>query len=291
MCADKKARSLPKSFAVAAFISLAACAGIAFAACYAVGAQLQWEGAFLTVALGALAAALILWERLLMPHAPAIEEREVLRSDDAARAAAVATLCTGGEAVVGRRAWLARLFAGATAIVGISALFPLRSLTPGIGRKLRSTAWARGSRLVRADGSLVNAGDIEMNSVLTVFPEGHTGPEAEFDMANSATLLIRIPENELVLPDGRKAGAPAGLIALSKVCTHAGCPVALYRAADRQLFCPCHQSAFDVRRGGERIFGPADKALPQLPIAIAADGTLLALGDFPGPVGPPAWST
>ncbi|HLI95631.1 MAG TPA: Rieske (2Fe-2S) protein, partial [Candidatus Baltobacteraceae bacterium] len=80
-----------------------------------------------------------------------------------------------------------------------------------------------------------------------------------------------------------------GLLAFSKVCTHAGCPVGLYRAAARQLFCPCHQSTFDVLTGGNRTFGPASRGLPQLPLALAPDGTLEALGDYPEPIGPGYW--
>jgi ubiquinol-cytochrome c reductase iron-sulfur subunit len=75
----------------------------------------------------------------------------------------------------------------------------------------------------------------------------------------------------------------------SKVCTHAGCPVGLYEAQRHELLCPCHQSAFDVLRGAEPTSGPAARALPQLPIAIAPDGTLVATGDFTGAVGPSYW--
>jgi ubiquinol-cytochrome c reductase iron-sulfur subunit len=65
--------------------------------------------------------------------------------------------------------------------------------------------------------------------------------------------------------------------------------VALYRAADRELICPCHQSAFDVMADGAVISGPADHALPRLPIEIGSDGFLRATGDFPEPVGPGFW--
>ena len=65
---------------------------------------------------------------------------------------------------------------------------------------------------------------------------------------------------------GRADWAPDGLIAYSKVCTHAGCPVGLYEAEHHQLLCPCHQSAFDVLDGAEPVFGPAGRALPQLPL-------------------------
>jgi ubiquinol-cytochrome c reductase iron-sulfur subunit len=79
------------------------------------------------------------------------------------------------------------------------------------------------------------------------------------------------------------------LLVYSKVCTHAGCPVGLYEAQRHELLCPCHQSAFDVLRGAQPRSGPAARAQPQLPIAIAPDGTIMALGDFSSPIGPAYW--
>ena len=54
--------------------------------------------------------------------------------------------------------------------------------------------------------------------------------------------------------------------------------------------CPCHYSTFDVRQAAKPVFGPAARALPQLPLAIAADGTLVAAGPLSGSVGPAWWS-
>jgi ubiquinol-cytochrome c reductase iron-sulfur subunit len=55
------------------------------------------------------------------------------------------------------------------------------------------------------------------------------------------------------------------------------------------LVCPCHYSTFDVSTGGHRIFGPAGRALPQLPLEIDGEGHLVAAGDFSGRVGPSWW--
>jgi ubiquinol-cytochrome c reductase iron-sulfur subunit len=90
------------------------------------------------------------------------------------------------------------------------------------------------------------------------------------------------------LPDSQ-AAQTQGYMAYSRVCTHAGCPVALYRAADRELICPCHQSVFNVLADGAVVSGPADHPLPRLPIEIGEDGVLRAIGDFPSTVGPGFW--
>ena len=56
------------------------------------------------------------------------------------------------------------------------------------------------------------------------------------------------------------------IVAYSKICTHVGCPVALYEQTTHHILCPCHQSTFDAPRGATVIFGPAARPLPQLPI-------------------------
>jgi ubiquinol-cytochrome c reductase iron-sulfur subunit len=92
------------------------------------------------------------------------------------------------------------------------------------------------------------------------------------------------------LPGERAAWAPEGCVGYSKICTHAGCPVGLYRSEAHQLLCPCHQSTFDVLRGAVPVFGPAARPLPQLPMEVDADGYLVARGDFHEPVGPSFWN-
>jgi ubiquinol-cytochrome c reductase iron-sulfur subunit len=103
-------------------------------------------------------------------------------------------------------------------------------------------------------------------------------------------VLIRVEPDLLQLAPDRQAWAPQGLVAYSKICTHAGCPLGLYLAATHELRCPCHQSTFDVLVGAQPVYGPAPKPLPQLPITIGPDGVLRATGDFEAPVGPSYWN-
>ena len=55
------------------------------------------------------------------------------------------------------------------------------------------------------------------------------------------------------------------------------------------LVCPCHYSTFDPARAGKVLFGPAGRALPQLPLMVDRRGVLRAAGNFSGPVGPSWW--
>ncbi len=282
---------MKKEFVVAGLLGVTALCAIAFTYVYASFPSTQLAAALLLFAFGSLAAALVVWEHELMPRGETIEQRGSLPSGQEKNDAASDEFFHGADEFVGRRSWLVKVLAGAAGALGIAVLFPLRSLAPtfaGIS-DLTHTSWRKGSRMVRQDGRLVHATDLDVNSVVTVFPEGHVGPGFANDMANDATMLVRVPVDELQLPADRAAWAPGGLLAFSKVCTHAGCPVGLYRAAARQLFCPCHQSTFDVLTGGDRVFGPAARGLPQLPIRVERDGTIAALGDYPEPIGPGYW--
>jgi ubiquinol-cytochrome c reductase iron-sulfur subunit len=45
-----------------------------------------------------------------------------------------------------------------------------------------------------------------------------------------------------------------------------------------------------VTDGAKVIFGPAHRPLPQLPIEVDAEGSLVAPGDFTEPIGPSFWN-
>jgi ubiquinol-cytochrome c reductase iron-sulfur subunit len=108
--------------------------------------------------------------------------------------------------------------------------------------------------------------------------------------------VVRLDPRALKLPRGRSGWAPEGIVAYSKICTHAGCAIALYRKPTfapvqprPALVCPCHYSTFDPATGGTVLFGPAGRDLPQLPLMIDGSGGLRAAGNFSGPVGPSWW--
>ncbi len=268
---------------VTAFSFMLSGAGsIGFAASYVIGAGTQWEGFCLAIALGGLAAGVLVWGTSLLPHELVVDERDEFPSSSAQRAAAEAAF-QRGEETIGRRAVLLRWMAAALALFGIAAIFPIRSLGPGLGRRFTSTKWAPGARVVGEDGVPIRVGDLAIGSVLTVFPEGFVGDAA------SQTLLLRLKPSALQVSVERADWSPLGYVAYSKVCTHAGCPVGLYRAASLQLLCPCHQSVFDVAEEARPISGPAARPLPQLPLLIGKDGFLRARTDYQEPIGPGFW--
>ena len=173
----------------------------------------------------------------------------------------------GGVEEMRRRRFLFRLLIAAGVALGLAAIIPIRSLGRAPGASLFRTKWKAGSRLVDEEGNLVTRDTLEVGSFATVFPEDAPGS------ADSQAVLIRVEPGTLQLPADRAAGAPDGYVVYSKICTHAGCALGLYLAAQQQLRCPCHQSTFDVLNGAEPVYGPAPRPLPQLLIEIDDDGT------------------
>jgi quinol---cytochrome c reductase iron-sulfur subunit len=266
---------------IAALFGVTAITGVVLLIVYVLGGQTQVEGVLLGIALGSFGIGVVLWARDLMDTPIVIEERHPAASSPETTADFQAALTE--EAGFTRRKLLVGMLVAAFAGLGAALAIPVLSLGPRPGAEQFSTSWRKGLRLVRGDGTAVKAGDLEVDSILTVFPEGAVGS------ADSQTVLIRVPPETLRLDPPRASWAPEGYVAYSKICTHAGCPVGLFRAAERKLICPCHQSTFDVLTGATPVFGPAGRPLPQLPISIAPDGTFTAEGDFPEPVGPSFW--
>jgi ubiquinol-cytochrome c reductase iron-sulfur subunit len=276
----REARWATGRIALALLVSTACSIGLTVL--YAMGGQPQLEGALLGGTLGGLSVAFVLWGKHLMPGGGYVEERLPMEPPHEEREAFLRAYA-GGERMIARRAFLSRMLLLALGALGAALVFPIRSLGPGPKGALFRTAWRRGLRLVTPDGQPVRAEDVTPGGVLTVFPQGHT------DAADSQTILIRA-DPALIRPvPGREDWSPDGLLAYSKICTHAGCPVGLYEQRTGRLFCPCHQSVFDVLNGARPEAGPATRPLPQLPIEVDREGFLRARGDFSAPVGPGFW--
>ncbi len=278
--------------AVAVLLVLCGLAAGAFAVLVVADPQTQLLGVTLGAALASLAAALLLASKRVVVQETAVEDREIEATarpeDDAALAA---ELRAGGEGITRRRALGAAAGVAGAGLAGALVL-PVTALGPGLGDAPNETPWRRGRRLVTTDGEPLRADALEVGSFSSALPEG-----ADKRELGSPVVVVRVDPRSLRLPAARRAWAPLGILAFSQICTHAGCAVTLFRyPVDEQtsegpaLVCPCHYSTFDVRRAAKPVFGPAARALPQLPLSIAADGTLVAAGPLSGSVGPAWWS-
>ncbi|MGO9195692.1 MAG: Rieske 2Fe-2S domain-containing protein [Acidimicrobiales bacterium] len=276
-----------RGIAVMFFLGLVGFAG--FGAAYWQNWSNFWLGVTLSVGFLGLGIGMVGWGKYLMPRGPFSESRHRNEPTAEEREVFLQDLSSRGKVAIERRSFLLTILGAAGAVFGIVAMFPLlRSLGPLPKHLFYTTSWRKGSYLVSPEGRKVHKDDLDKGGVLTVFPEGDVGG------ALSQTLLIR-PESAdfgyVVTAPGRETWGPEGYLAFSKVCTHAGCPVALYQKALDELLCPCHQSIFEVGPGrpATPVFGPAPRPLPQLPLYIDSAGYLRAQNHYDEPVGPGFW--
>jgi len=276
--------------AVLALLGAAAALSIAFVVVYALDADTQALGLTLGGALACLCAASIVTAKRLLPD----EEDEEDYSPPAhpEELEKIEQILDESEESITRLRLLKLAAGGAGAALGAALIAPAFSVGPVLDTdRLLRTPWRAGRRLVDEQGRPIRVDEITERSFVTAFPEG-----ADQKLIGSPVVVVRVPVAELDLPAGREHWAPDGLVAYSKICTHAGCAVSLYRtpnfepkAPKRALVCPCHYSTFDVARGAGVIFGPAGRALPQLPLRVDDEGHLVAGGDFSDGVGPSWW--
>jgi ubiquinol-cytochrome c reductase iron-sulfur subunit len=276
--------------AVALLLLIAALFAAGFIVVYAVGGdwnRTQLQGVTFGGALAFLALALITAGKHLVPEEEIEESYPEPEHPDEQRR--IEQIVDESGSRITRKKLLITAGGAAGAAVGLAAITPALTLGPLLDTdELRQTPWKRGLRLIGEDGKPMFADQVEEETFYTAFPE-----HADRDLLGSPIVVVRLPPAQLHLPPERAKWAPLGIVAFSKICTHAGCAIALYRKptfAPTQprpaLVCPCHYSTFDPARGGEVIFGPAGRPLPQLPLVVGGDGILRAGGNLSGQVGP-----
>jgi ubiquinol-cytochrome c reductase iron-sulfur subunit len=250
----------------------------------------------LSIALGLLGIGIgaVHWAKTLMWDEEIPEARHGTRGTDETRAKAVEVFTLGNEeSGFGRRVLIRNSLIGALALSVVPAVVLLRDLAPAGDpiEPLRHTLWKAGTRLTHdPSGVAVKASDVTYGSVFHIIPDGLLDSEDLLEeKAKAAVVLVRLRPEDLHEAPDKKTWSYDGIVAYSKICTHVGCPVALYEQQTHHLLCPCHQSQFDVSNHCEVIFGPAKRPLPQLPIAIDSEGYLIAQSDFHEPVGPSFW--
>ncbi|WP_062202118.1 cytochrome bc1 complex Rieske iron-sulfur subunit [Demequina salsinemoris] len=238
------------------------------------------------------------WAKTLMRDHEMVEERHEMRSSDEAREGAIQNLKDGvedsGLAGPKRRTLLKGSMITALAIAPLAFLVPQIASMGGDWNvsKFRHTMWAKGVRLTKdPDGTPIKAADVTIGSAFHVIPDGLNELEHGKieEKAKAVVLLVRLNPEDLNVQEGREDWSFDGIVAYSKICTHVGCPVALYEQQTHHLLCPCHQSTFDVANGAKVVFGPAKRPLPQLPIEVDDEGYIVAKSDFHEPVGPSFW--
>ncbi|GAS90074.1 cytochrome bc1 complex Rieske iron-sulfur subunit [Mycolicibacterium brisbanense] len=270
----------------------------------------------------------VLFQKKFIPEEISIQDRHDGRSTEVARKTVAANLTDALEGSTIKRRKLIGLsmgiglgaFGAGTLVAFIGGLIknPWKPVVPTANGK-EAVLWTSGwtprfhgetiylARATGVPGSSpfvkMRPEDIDAGGMETVFPwresDGDgTTTESEHKLTEIAmgvrnpVMLIRIKPADMhrvVKRKGQESFNFGELFAFTKVCSHLGCPSSLYEQQTYRILCPCHQSQFDALHFAKPIFGPAARALAQLPITIDKDGYLVANGNFIEPVGPAFW--
>ena len=244
----------------------------------------------------------IQWAKKLMPDVEVVQQRHDMASPAAASEEAAANYQRGKvESGFARFTMIRRTLIGALVLFPIPLVVMLKDLwvpteaeqgkTPA--EILSTTLWTENLRIV-SDGTYkpVRPEDLPVGGLISGVPIDLLEVEEEQGNLNArgkaAIILVRMDPSEIRTQQG-DGWDYQGIVAYSKICTHVGCPIALYEQRTHHLLCPCHQSTFDLADSGNVVFGPAARRMPQLPIGVDAEGYLVARSDFAEPVGPSFW--
>jgi ubiquinol-cytochrome c reductase iron-sulfur subunit len=246
-------------------------------------------GSAMSLAFLAIGAGMVIWVRNIMPPVELTEERHPMASPPQDRAAFAETFIEGAEtSQITKRPLLRRTLIAATIPAALAPLVILRDMGPLPGTSLRHTVWKKGTRLlVYGSNQPITPADFDSSGgMITVVPEGYQDNDEE--LAKATSIIIKMEPGQLKAPTNLNWTVD-NIVAYSKICTHVGCPAALYEQTTHRILCPCHQSTFDATQGAQVTFGPAPRPLPQLPITTNGQGYLVAQSDFHEPVGPSFW--
>ncbi len=276
-----------------ALLFVGALCAVAFVVVYALDSlpdQTQLLGVSLGLALLAVAGALIVAGKRLVVTEELVDEYPPVEHPHEQEL--LAQLVAESDDRLTRRRFFKLGLGAAGGALGLAAIAPALSFGPLLRvEPFYRTPWRKGRRLVDEVGRPWRASDIEALDLYTAFPEGGDKEEQ-----GSAVVLVRLPVGSLDLPPELRGYHADGIVAYSKLCTHAGCAISMYRAPLFQpdeprpaLVCPCHYSTFDPADGGSVLFGPAGRRLPMLPIEVDHSGHLRAKGNFDDAVGASWW--
>jgi len=250
---------------------------------------LTMGGAILLIGTGA-----IHWAKKLMADEEIVDERHPVGSPQEDKDEALEKWNTGvAESGFVERKMVRRTLIGALLLFPVPLIVFLRDMGPMPGTVLRETIWKKGDRIV-VDVTLepVRPEDLDVGTLVSASPEGLDEIQEEQgnqnERAKASIILVRMRPEEIRSQQG-DGWDYNGILAFSKICTHVGCPIALYQQRTHHLLCPCHQSTFDLADSGNVVFGPAARRMPQLPITVDEEGYLVAADGFQEPVGPSFW--
>ncbi len=272
-------------------------------------------GLTLGISILAIGIAVVLIRKHFIPAEISVQDRHDGASSEVNRRTLVAQLQDAAEtSTLGRRKLITRTAGLGAGMFGIGALFVFAGgmIKNPWAKGDKSPLWVSGwtpdyegqTIYLRRDTGrpedvvLVRPEDLDAGAMETVFPwkeewrgNEHATLESLRGIRN-AVMLIRLRTKDAehaIKRKGQESFNYGDYFAYSKICTHLGCPTSLFEQQTNRILCPCHQSQFSATEWGKPVFGPAARALPQLPITVNAEGYLVAVHDFVEALGPAFW--
>lgn len=272
-------------------------------------------GLSLGISVLVIGVAVVLIRKKFIPAELSIQTRHDGKSPEVERRTLVAELQDALDtSTLARRKMITRTAGAGVGVLGIGALLVF------VGGMIKNP-WAKGDKsplwvsgwtpdfpgetvYIRRDTGrpedvvLVRPEDLDAGAMETVFPwkEKWRGDEhatlQSLRGIRNAVMMIRLRTQDAqsaVKRKGQESFNYGDYFAYSKICTHLGCPTSLFESQTNKILCPCHQSQFLATEWAKPVFGPAARALPQLPITVNSEGYLVAAGDFIEPLGPAYW--
>jgi ubiquinol-cytochrome c reductase iron-sulfur subunit len=274
-------------------------------------------GATLGFTILAIGVGAILYTKKFIPQEVAVQQRHDGGSAEVDKRTVLAELAdAGNRSTIARRSLIKRSAGFGLGALGLAGgVFVLGGFirSPWAETETEHSLWNTGWQhrhpgekvfLRRHTGnfeeiSLVRPEDMDAGSMETVYPfreeerGDHHALVHAIKKADNPVMLIRLRSTDaakVIKRAGQEDYNYGDFYAYTKICSHLGCPTSLYEQRTNRILCPCHQSQFDALHYAKPVFGPAARALAQLPITVDPEtGYFIATDDFPEPVGPAFW--
>lgn len=275
-------------------------------------------GLTLGTAITGLAVGVLLYTKKFVPQETAVQQRTDAGgegSPEIDKQTILAQLAhSGNDSTIARRSMIKRTAGLGAGVLGLgAAALPLAGFIedPWKNSENKDSLWHTGWQ--SADGetvylrrntgdpeevALVRPEDLAAGAMETVFPfrESERGDHEALlhalKRADNPAMLFRLrpaDADKVIKRKGQEDFNYGDYYCYTKICSHVGCPVSLFEQRTNRILCPCHQSQFDLLQYAKPVFGPAARALAQLPIAVNDEGYFIARSDFVEPIGPGFW--
>ncbi len=243
------------------------------------------------------------WARKLMSDEEIAEDRHPTHSSDEDRDVAVSSFEQGvADSGIARRPLIRNTLIGALGALGLPAIVGLRDLGPLPGNALATTVWERGMRVVNdvsgdADRAVPDGDRPARQRRAGRVLRGRTrrahalyeGAELQAAKSKAAVILVRMRPEDITPGADARTGASTASCATPRSARTSAAPSRC--GSSRRTTCSARATSRPSTSAdsGKVIFGPAARALPQLPLMLDDEGFLVAQSDFTEPVGPSYW--